>query len=249
MAPPSDLDLRWKLSLPRMINLTTRSAQKELLDANEIPFADIRQNMKELNVVNTRLGGHAITISAIKILLTENKKNNICICEIGCGGGDNLAAIASWCNRNDIQAQFIGIDIKKECIAFAKEQYPRLPSTWIVSDFKTVVFTEKPDIIFSSLFCHHFTDEEIVPMLAWMHKNAQIGFFINDLHRNHWAYYSIKALTSLFSRSYLVKHDAPLSVARGFRKIEWNTLLQRAGLRQSIIKWKWAFRYLIICKK
>jgi SAM-dependent methyltransferase len=233
-----------------MINLSARSYKKELLDNDDIPFADIRQNMKELNAVNTYLGGHKITISGIKKLIPQQTAGKpIVICEIGCGGGDNLNAIEKYCSKININVSFIGIDIKSECISFAKQQYPGLDAEWITSDYKLVNFSEnKPDIIFSSLFCHHFTEEELRPMLLWMKTNASYGFFINDLHRHLVAYYSIKWITQLFSKSYLVKNDAPLSVARGFIKNEWMNIFKSAGINNFIIEWKWAFRHLIIYK-
>ncbi|MEP7236743.1 MAG: methyltransferase domain-containing protein [Ferruginibacter sp.] len=233
-----------------MINLSKRSYKKELLDNDDIPFADIRQNMKELNTINTLLGGHKITVAGLqKLIPAYTAAKTICICEIGCGGGDNLKAIESYCNKKKIAVTFIGIDIKDECIAFAKQQYPGLQATWITSDYQQVNFgTQKPDIIFSSLFCHHFKEEELTAMLQWMKQNAATGFFINDLHRHPLAYYSIKWITALFSKSYLVKNDAPLSVARGFKKAEWNAIFKSAGITNFFIKWKWAFRYLVICR-
>ena len=39
-----------------------RSAQKELIDEPDIPFADWEVCLNELNTVNTYLGGHKITI-------------------------------------------------------------------------------------------------------------------------------------------------------------------------------------------
>ena len=103
----------------------------------------------------------------------------------------------------------------------------------------------KPDIIFASLFCHHFTDEELIKMMAWMKANSTLGFFINDLHRHPVAYHFIKLTSRLFSSSYLVKNDAPLSVLRGFKKQDWQNILQKAGIRNYTIEWKWAFRYLV----
>ena len=46
-----------------MINLRKRSYQKELMDGNDIPFEVMAQTLKELNIVNSKLGGHSITIS------------------------------------------------------------------------------------------------------------------------------------------------------------------------------------------
>jgi 2-polyprenyl-3-methyl-5-hydroxy-6-metoxy-1,4-benzoquinol methylase len=234
------------------MDLSERSYRKELLDRDDIPFDDIKRNMAELNIINTYLGGHAITLKGLKNILSskhqEPVQQQIVICEIGCGGGDNLKAIASWCKKKNIQASFIGIDINPDCITIAKESCKKLQSEFIIADYKTVTLENVPDIVFSSLFCHHFLNDELVQMLRWMVKNCTAGFFINDLHRHPIAFYSIKWLSQLFSKSYLVKHDAPLSVARAFSKKDWLTLLEKAGIIDYKIEWKWAFRWLIIAK-
>ena len=197
----------------------------------------------ELDVINTYLGGHSVTICGFKKLLRGNGET--IVCEIGCGGGDNLIAIKKWCHKKKINACFTGVDINPGCIAFAEEKDPDL--TLIVSDFRSVQFgSNPPHIIFSSLFCHHFTNEELVDMLLWMRKNSLTGFFINDLHRHPVAYFLIKLVTRLFSRSHFIKNDAPLSVAKGFTKNEWKKILQKAGITKYTIQWKWAFRYLIV---
>lgn len=211
--------------------------------------------MQELNFINSWLGGHAITLSGIQALVnTLNKASGtkalaktITICEIGCGGGDNLVAIKKWCTRKNIPVTFIGIDINPHCIDVAGKRSPA-DTQLINADYKTVQLESQPDIIFSSLFCHHFSDREMVKQLQWMRTNARLGFFINDLHRHRVAYYSIKVLTALFSNSYLVKHDAPLSVARGFTKDEWLQFFNIAGISEFSIEWKWAFRWLIVSR-
>ena len=226
------------------MNFKHRSYQKELLDNDAIPFADIQQNMHELDVINGWLGGHRITLKGFNLL--RNGKEELHVCEIGCGGGDNLQAIYKWCKKLNIQVTFTGIDIKKECIAYAKEkQVLPVYTNWICSDYRDVSFTTKPDIVFSSLFCHHFTDEELMGQLQWMQHQSAVGFFINDLQRNPVAYHSIKLLTRLFSKSYLVKNDAPLSVKRGFTKVEWKDIFTKANISTYRIEWQWAFRYLI----
>jgi 2-polyprenyl-3-methyl-5-hydroxy-6-metoxy-1,4-benzoquinol methylase len=230
-----------------MINLYQRSYQKELMDADDIPFPAMAQTLRELNVINTRLGGHAITLEGVKRFV--NNKTAITVCEIGCGGGDNLFAIYKYCRKNDIPVNFIGIDMNAECIAFAKLQYPQLPCEWICSDYSKVdLSASKPGIIFSSLFCHHFTNEQLVQMLQWLRQNSQRGFFINDLHRHWLAYYLIKYITRFFSRSYLIKNDACISVSRGFRKKDWQQLFQQAQIPFYNIGWRWAFRFLVTCK-
>ena len=229
------------------MDFSQRSYQPEFLDRKDIPFVDIARNMKELNFINTHLGGHNITIHGLKKILSHatEKKNNLLVCEIGCGGGDNLQVIYDWCTKNNIRVNTLGIDINPDCIEYARTHTSIPVSNWIASDYKTVNLSEKPDIIFNSLFCHHFNDEQMIHILKWMKKYATVGFFINDLHRHALAFYSIKLLTKLFSKSYLVRNDAPLSVQRGFTRKEIEEFIRKAGIQAYNIEWKWAFRWLI----
>ena len=215
-----------------------KSYQKELLDADEIPEADLIQNLKELKFINTHLGGHAVIKKGLKTF----GQGPFNILEIGSGGGDNLMFLKKYFTGN----KYNGLDIKEICTQYSNFQDPTI--NWILDDYKNHKPKEKYDLIFNSLFCHHFKDEDLVEMLKWMKENAKIGFFIGDLHRHWLAYYSIKLLTFLFSKSYLVKNDAPLSVKRGFTKNEWKILLEKAGIKEYKITWCWAFRHLIVVK-
>jgi SAM-dependent methyltransferase len=229
-----------------MPSFKQRSNQKELLDRNDIPFEDIKQNMYELDVINTYLGGHSITLDGLKALLDKTViREPIYITELGCGGGDNLRVIKKWCQNKGLKVSLTGIDINPECITYALGRTSNAGINFICSDYKKVTFIQKPHILFTSLFCHHFNNEELIFMLKWMKAHTDIGFFINDLHRHPLAYHSIKVLTGAFSKSTMVKNDAPLSVQRGFTRQEWEYLLKAAGITPFIVKWKWAFRWLV----
>ena len=82
-------------------------------------------------------------------------------------------------------------------------------------------------------------------MLGWMQEHARVGWFINDLQRHPLAWWSIRLLTGWLSRSYLVRNDAPLSVLRGFKRGEWERILQEARMKGYSLQWKWAFRWLV----
>ncbi|HSZ34052.1 MAG TPA: methyltransferase domain-containing protein [Puia sp.] len=226
------------------MNFIVRSYKLELLDQPDIPSDDIRQNLKELSFINKKLGGHSCTLDGFHKL--GKKEKNLHVCEIGCGGGDNLKAIENSMKSDNKNIRFTGIDINPDCIRVAKNISWHANTEFIASDYKNIQFQTSPDIIFCSLFCHHFNEAELIQMFRWMKENSRYGFFINDLHRHAFAYHSIRLLTSLFSKSYLVKHDAPLSVLRGFKKKELQVLLKEAGIFKYTIHWKWAFRWLVI---
>lgn len=229
----------------------TRSYTPELLDAEHIPEADLFQNLRELDFINRYLGGHKVVVKAIKILLADLPKNKqVHILEIGSGGGDNLRAIAKWAKKQGYNFKLTGVDLKKTCTEFALDQSHGFGINFLTADYQATPFNEsgKPDIIFNSLFCHHFNDDQLVDMMRWMSNNATIGYTICDLHRHPLAYYSIKLLTDLFSKSYLVKNDAPLSVRRGFKGVDLRKLLHQAEQTNFSIKWAWAFRWIVSVK-
>src|ERR1700733_8595048 len=89
-------------------DFSQRSYEKELLDRDDIPFADIERNMQELDFINTWLGGHGISIQGLKGLLKGRQR--VTICEIGCGGGDNLRVLSRYCRRHRVEVQVTGID-------------------------------------------------------------------------------------------------------------------------------------------
>ena len=232
--------------MPGKPDFSKRSYEKELLDGEGLPFPDIERNMLELDFINTWLGGHAISIRGLASLARGRQR--IHLCEIGCGGGDNLRVLSRWCRRRNIEVRITGIDSNAHCLEVARRRWTDDNATWIHADYREVSFEEgKPDILFSSLFCHHFTDEELVAQLQWMDSHAAMGWFINDLQRHPLAWHSIRLLTTWFSASYLVKNDAPLSVLRGFNRQEWESLLQKAGTGGYSVQWKWAFRWLVMC--
>jgi len=85
--------------------------------------------------------------------------------------------------------------------------------------------------------------------MKWMELECRSVFFINDLLRHYLAYHSIRLLTLAFSKSRLVKNDAPISVTRGFNRADWQRILADAGLSDYHLNWKWAFRWLLTYQK
>lgn len=227
------------------MNWSARLNQTEMLDEPGIPFEAIRRNMQELAVINRRLGGHRVSIYACQAL--AGSLPTFSIAEIGSGGGDNLDAIGRWAARRQKEMKGSGIDINPECVRYAAGRLPAF--TFIHADYRNLHFEERPDILFSALFCHHFSSEELVTQLRWMYDHCRVGFFINDLHRHPLAYHSIKWLTRLFSRSPLVRNDAPISVQRGFSRRDWMQILSRSGIHEAQVSWRWAFRWCIVVKK
>ncbi len=232
-----------------MPSLRFRSQQPELMDDLTLASDALRQNLDELETINTWLGGYDPVKSGLALLKNDFPTNRpFTLADVGCGGGDTLRVIARWATRQKLPADLVGIDANAFMIAYATEKCLPWPAiSFQQQDIFAETFRQQRfDVLTCSLFCHHFSDEALIEMLRQLAQQARIGVVVNDLHRHPLAYFSIKWLTRLFGGSYLVQHDAPLSVARAFRRADLEALCRKAGVSIRRLRWRWAFRWELV---
>jgi ubiquinone/menaquinone biosynthesis C-methylase UbiE len=231
-----------------MGKFATRSFQKEIMDDLEVDGPVLVQTLKELKTINKLLGGNQVTTSALKKITAVFPNRMFTIADIGCGGGDMLRVMADWAKAQKVNCQFIGIDANPNTIAAARDNLADLEnvSFQVQNVFEKSFLDQQVDIITCTLFTHHFTEKELIGLFTTFTKKAKVALVINDLHRHPLAFYSIKLLTTLFSKSPMVKNDGPLSVLRSFRKKEIEDLMKAADLYNFEISWHWAFRWKVI---
>ena len=232
-----------------MPNFKIRSTQIEIMDDLSCSGGVVEQTLEELDFINKWLGGNAVTLRAIKNLINTKKLNQpLEIVDLGCGSGDMLRIISKYLNTKNILLKGTGIDANKNIIDYAENKSVGFSELEFISlnilspEFKTNQY----DIILATLFFHHFSSDQLISIFKTLKKQARQQIIINDLHRHWLAYYSIKLLTEVFSKSSMVKFDAPLSVLRGFSKQELDIILQEAGITNYKLKWCWAFRWQLV---
>ena len=226
--------------------LEQRSNELEIMDDLKISGPVIAQTLKELNTINRRLGGNQISISAYTKMIKG--RSEVLLSDVGCGGGDIMKEMAKFAIKMQVNARFIGVDANPHIIEYAKGNTAEFPEITYqpINIFSEEFRSQQVDIIHCCLFLHHFSSEELVELFGQFKRQARLGVIVNDLHRHPIAYWSIKALTTLFSRSEMVRNDAAISVARGFKKKELVKMLANAGIVNYSLKWKWAFRWELI---
>jgi 2-polyprenyl-3-methyl-5-hydroxy-6-metoxy-1,4-benzoquinol methylase len=234
-----------------MPDLNERASGLELMDDLTLATDALRQNLDELETINTWLGGYQPVLNALARLRPRLPSGRpLRLADLGSGGGDTLRHVARWARQNNVAVELTGIDANQFMLDYAtakSTQYPEISYQQL--DIFSPEFQAQPfDVLTCSLFCHHFTDAELVTLLRQWQQQAQLAVVINDLHRHWLAYHSIKWLTRLLGGSYLVRHDAPLSVARSFRRKDWVKLLAQASITNYELRWRWAFRWQVIFK-
>lgn len=211
---------------------------------------ELDQALRELELINHFLGGYHVVRNGLSKLLFP-RAQPWRIVDYGCGGGDVLRVVADWARLRGISVELTGVDYNARALAYARSgshEYPHINfELGRVGDANGGTRDRGPryDIALCNLFCHHFTNAELVPLLNQIHRNAAI-LLVNDLHRHPFAYHAIRLLTHMFSRSPMVKHDAPLSVLRAFRRTDLVDVMAQTSWQTSSIRWMWAFRFQVI---
>lgn len=226
-----------------------RSAETELMDTELTSLEDYRACLEDLAVVNTLTLTHRPILAWLDRAMQDiPRETPVRILDVGYGYGDLLRRIASWSASRGWRADLIGIDLNpwSEPIARAATD-PALPVTFLTGN----VFDFEPDrpidFIVSSQTAHHLSDHDLVALVQWMERVAGRGWFIADLHRHAVPYHSFRFLSRLAGWHRFVQHDGPVSIARSFRRPDWEKALHSAGLAPgtATIRWHVPFRLCV----
>lgn len=232
-----------------MVNLSKRiTGVDELMDDFALPASQLDPVLKGLGNLNAWFGGHQMLIKALQTFPVQAGDR---IADWGCGGGDSLKAIAAWAQKQNLPLQLTGVDAAPAAIEFAQKETRAYPNvSYLQADVLSDTWQENQfDIIISTLFTHHFEDEEWIQLIRQMYHSAKRGIIITDLHRHWMLYYALIVITTTIIPNKMMRYDGPLSVQRSFKKYELENLLKRAGITHYKIKWKWAFRWEVIIYK
>lgn len=236
------------------MDLAQRVHHRELMDEPDADPEELTGALRGLELINGSLGGYRTSLAGLSALCDHTGASSpITLLDVGCGSGDTLLQFHHWAERRKLSFTTHGIELSHTTADLARN---RMSDAGILSSQITVTNLldldpdrDSEDIVHASLVLHHFeTDCDAVRGLRAMGRLARRGVIINDLHRHRFAYESIRLLTGLFSRNAILKHDAALSVRRGFLRSELFQLATDAGWDPSriTIRWHWAFRWLLI---
>jgi SAM-dependent methyltransferase len=216
---------------PDALDFSRRAELTELMD-EPCSREEMRACLLDLSRLNRWFLGYRPTLCWLQSLNLPRNGSPLHLVDIGCGYGDALRRIEQWCAVHRIPVELTGCDHNPDIVAIAAGATPNASRIeWIVAD----VFSLRPckpiDLIISSLFTHHLTDQQIVRFLLWMESNARLGWFINDLSRASIPYRLLKTFSKIASLHPFVQHDGPVSIARSFVTDDWRRMCKSAGLR------------------
>jgi hypothetical protein len=230
-----------------MSSFDERSTQSELMDDSAVSFDEFNACLRDLSRVNTVTLGRGPTLAWLsRATRTMRRGDTLSLLDVGFGHGDMLRAIHEWCLTKGFEPDLSGIDLSPWSAASARAATPsHMRITYHTED----VFAFQPerpvDLVVSSLFTHHLRDADIVKFVKWMESTAKRGWFINDLHRHPVPFYVFRAMARIAGWHRFVQHDGPVSIARSFRRADWERLTQAAGVEPPTTRIRWHIPFRI----
>ena len=228
------------------MDLSRRSTTLEEMDAETTTVAEYARCLRDLAGVNRITLTHRATLRWLARATRDVPQGgHIGVLDVAYGHGDLLRAIHRWAGRRGLNVMLEGIDLNPRSAEVARAATaPEMAVRYCTGDVFAFVPHPLPDLIVSSQFAHHLTDDEVVRFLQWLDRYAVRGWFIADLHRHALAYYGFPLLARLAGWHRIVRLDGQISIARGFRRGEWERLLAQAGIKAEI-RWSFPFRYCV----
>lgn len=229
-------------------SLSRRSAEPEWMDGDDVPQETYAAVMADLATVNTLTLARRPTLDFVSRALAGLPADaEPLVIDVGFGAGDMLRAIARRLARRGRAARLVGIDLNpRSAPAAIALTEPGLAIEWHTGDAFAWPQGDPPALVLSSLVTHHMSDGEVIRFLRWMEQTATRGWFINDLHRHALALHGFRLLAATMRWHPMVRHDGAVSVARSFRRGDWERLLEEAGLAgTSRLRWRFPFRHCV----
>lgn len=209
----------------------SRATTMEFLDRPDCDPELAAASYRFMETVNCRFGGIR---TVRRFLATEIQGRHVGaplrILDIGSGSCDIPLAVSQWARTRDIPLHFTCLEMADHAVDIAREKLSRAgrPEVQLLQED---VFTHQPDEPYdcavASMCFHHFSDAQILSLLQRLRSFVRGSVLINDLRRSRLASLGARVLLTGTGAPTGVRHDALLSIRRGFTISDLTALLQR----------------------
>jgi SAM-dependent methyltransferase len=220
----------------------------ELMDGPDFGLEEVRDTFRTLVPVNRWFGGIRPQLSFFRRESQGwNRQHTYRVLDVGCGAGDVAVALVRWARRAGYRIQVDGVDHHPLIVDLAREQCRGYPEISIARGDVLALGGQDYDYVHASQFVHHFSDDQVVPLLRHLLARVRHKVVVCDLVRAPLAYLATWLFT--LGTSPVFRHDARLSVRRGFKVDALEALLRADGLGDYRVERHFFYRFLLIISK
>lgn len=228
------------------MSLESRATEEEIIETGKLSRKDVVESFRFIERANRWLGGTEAILSFFRRECAAWERGRLYrLLDVGCGACDIPLALARFCRARGYKIQVEGLDAHPLIIELARQKCRAFPEiNPIQADIFEYQGSRAYDYILLSNFIHHFSEEQIISLLKKLRPLSRRKILINDLWRTREAYFWAWLVT-IFAPP-VIKHDARLSIRRGFRPEEIENLMKEAGISFYSLEDKFGYRFLLV---
>ena len=201
----------------------------EILDD---PAADpglVRAELSDLVRLNRWFGGTRAVLGALLPLLPAG--GACTLLDVGTGSGDIPRAAVRAAARRGVAVRSIGVDLLRPAAQVAR----RTGLATVLADGGVLPFGSKSvDFVVASQVLHHLPTPAAVRWVRELDRIARRAVIVADLRRSRVAMTAMWAVSFPMLLHPVTRHDAVLSLRRGYTAEEMERMLAAAGVRATV---------------
>jgi 2-polyprenyl-3-methyl-5-hydroxy-6-metoxy-1,4-benzoquinol methylase len=229
-----------------------KAEEPEWIDRPNVAPDLVREELRALEDLNRRLGGHQLVLDYVRELAGGNHRQPLSILDLGTGSADIPRAIVAWARTAGLPIAVVAVDGNRVVLDAARESCRDWPEIKLEEhDLRELPHAAGSfDVVLCSLTLHHLSQADALAVLRRMHEIARLGCVLNDLRRNWCAIWTMELIARTIIRSPILRNDGPQSCRAAFTIAELDNLARKAGFgNPQIRKHHGMFRMVLVGKK
>jgi SAM-dependent methyltransferase len=220
-------------------------AESEWMDGPSFGLQETLDTFRYLVPVNRWLGGIQPVLSFLRReSRTWDRHRTYRFLDVGCGAGDVPVALVRWSRRRGYRVLVDAIDKHADVVALARQRCQSFPGISISRQDVFHLDGQAYDYVHASQFIHHFPSTEVPSVLGFLLGLSGRKLVVSDLVQSPLHYLSAWVFTLVSSPVF--RHDARLSIRRGFTVDELDGLLEKGGFVNFWLERHFFYRFLLI---
>ncbi len=189
------------------------------------------RELRDIARLNALVGGTRAVVRELEPFFErrrETLKETWTLLDVGTGSGDITLAARAVARRRGIDLKAIGLELNPTAARIASAA--GVPT--VVADGNALPFGPRSvDVIVASQVLHHLPRPVAVSWMATFDRVARRAVVLADLRRSRVAMAGVWAASVGLAMSGVTRHDAVVSVKRGYTKAEFDEMLRQAGVQ------------------
>jgi SAM-dependent methyltransferase len=207
--------------------LSRRATQAEYFDARDRPRSELVESYAALARLNRWFIFAEPFQRLVPRLLGREQCHKLSFLDLGAGDGSLGTVLRKWAStRRGWDWRFTNLDLSTPALELATDG-TNVAGSVLDLPFRDASF----DVVIASQMTHHLVgDEEVIRHFREAWRVARRLILLTDLHRGPALYGVVWLVVQLSRYPKHFRHDALLSVRRGFRVRELHSLAARADI-------------------